>query len=373
MNYYNCHTHIFSAQYVPNNVVGVPIMKALASDPISSRLTKLFSRVRYGAVDSQLERISKFAEIGLGTRQEVIFNMLQDYYKGWGDVKFVVLLMDMEQMGAGSSLSNYQTQLEEIIRLRARENYRDVMLPFVFVDPRRREFTSPQKVLDWTKKHFDEYGFVGIKMYPALGYYPFDEKLDLLYKWAQEKFIPITYHCIEGVIYYRGELNSLPAPRFKNKFHDLTIEKNSPYQRNFTEPENYTDLLKMFPDLKINLGHFAGEVEIKSEGRWYTTAKKLIIENKNVYADVSFTLNDIDTHGKIHADINTPGLGDKILFGTDYYVVEKNKDEAQLRDELRNGLNALDVKAGIASDSSFNRIAAYNPRPFLSSAYYKAT
>jgi hypothetical protein len=105
MIYYNCHTHIFSAQYVPNNVVGVPIMNVLATDPISARLTKLFGKVRYRKLDSSVERVARFAEIGLGTRQEVIFNYLEDYYKGWGDVRFVVLMMDMEQMGAGNPLA----------------------------------------------------------------------------------------------------------------------------------------------------------------------------------------------------------------------------------------------------------------------------
>ena len=371
MIYYNCHTHIFSAQYVPNNVVGVPIMNVLATDPISAKLTKIFGKVRYRKLDSSVERVARFAEIGLGTRQEVIFNYLEDYYKGWGDVRFVVLMMDMEQMGAGNPLSNYRTQVEELVKLRARGTYKDKLLPFLFVDPRKAEFTTGEKLRDWVKMHFEEFGFVGIKMYPALGYYPFDEKLDALYAWAQEKFIPITYHCIEGVIYYRGDVKSLRPPRFPNAKHNLAETKNERYQRNFTEPENYIDVLKMFPELKINLGHFAGEDEIKKNGPWYQTVKKLIAEHSNVYADVSFTLNDTGTHAQIHRDINTKGIGEKILFGTDYYVVEKNKDEAQLRDELRNKLNELDVAAGVAKDSSFNQIAAYNPIPFLSSAYYR--
>jgi hypothetical protein len=372
MIYYNCHTHIFSAQYVPNNVVGVPIMKALASDPISSRLTKFFGRLRYGAVNTEMERIARFAEIGLGTRQEVIFNYLEDYYKGWGDVRFVILMMDMEQMGAGRPMSNFKTQVDEIVRLRSKGHYKDRLLPFLFVDPRRPEFTTGKKLLDWVKSYFEDYGFVGIKMYPALGYYPFDEKLDELYAWAEEKFVPITYHCIEGVIYYRGDLKSLAAPRFSNQYHNLSLKKNAEYQRNFTEPQNYFDVMKRFPQLKINLGHYAGEDEIKKNGRWYSTVKALMMEYDNVYADVSFTLNDTGTHSRIHSDINTPKLGDKILFGTDYYVVEKNKDEAMLRDELRNKLNELDAAKGSAVDTSFNKIAAYNPIPFLSSAYYSA-
>lgn len=370
MIYYNCHTHIFSAQYVPNNVVGVPIMNLLAMDPVSRRLTRFFSKIRYGAVDKEYERAAKFAEIGLGTRQEHIFNMLEDYYKGWGDVRFVILMMDMEQMSAGRPLGNYRTQVEELVRFRAKGHYKDRLLPFVFVDPRRPEFHNGQQILDWVKMHFDEYGFVGIKMYPALGYYPFDERLDPLYKWAQEKFIPITYHCIEGVIYYRGDLGAVPRPRFPNQYHDFTLKKNVDYQRNFTEPENYFKLIELFPDLKINLGHYGGDDQIKAEGRWYKTVQQLILKSENVYTDVSFTLNERETHDKIYRDINTEKLGDKILFGTDYYVVEKNKDEAMLRDELRNRLNELDAKAGTSPDASFNKIAAYNPISFLKSAYY---
>lgn len=372
MIYYNCHTHIFSAQYVPNNVVGIPVMKFLALEQVSGRMTKFFSRLRWGASDTQLERIAKFAEIGLGTRQEHIFNMLEDYYKGWGNVRFVILMMDMEQMSAGRPLANYRTQIEEIVRLRAKGHYKDRLLPFLFVDPRRPEFTDGQKVLDWVKMHFDKYGFVGIKMYPALGYYPFDEKLDKLYEWAQKNFIPITYHCIEGVIYYRGDLKTVPRPRFPNKRHNFGLKKNEDYQRNFTEPENYVDVLRMYPELKINLGHYAGEKEIIENGPWYQTIKRLITSHPNVYTDVSFTLNDKACHDQIHADINTPGLGEKILFGTDYYVVEKNKDEAFLRDELRNRLNELDEKTGRARDTSFNQIAAFNPVPFLTSSYYSA-
>ncbi|GAB4139384.1 MAG: hypothetical protein Fur0041_14530 [Bacteroidia bacterium] len=59
----------------------------------------------------------------MATSQETIFNHLEDYYKGWGDVKFVILPMDMEQMGAVRPLGNYLTQLDEIVRLRAKGHY----------------------------------------------------------------------------------------------------------------------------------------------------------------------------------------------------------------------------------------------------------
>lgn len=375
MIYYNCHTHIFSGQYVPDNVVGIPLMNTLAVYPRSKWLVKIFGRLRHGAVNTQIERIARFAEIGLNTSQESIFNTLEDYYKGWGNMRFVVLMMDMEQMGAGLPLSNYATQLNEMIRLRAKGNYANTLLPFIFVDPRRPEFTNGIVLRDWVKKYFDDYGFVGIKMYPALGYYPFDEKLDELYEWAEKMQVPVLYHCIQGVIHYRGLLNGFPEPRFSSKYHKLDETDPQKYQRNFTDPDNYHHVLKMFPKLKINLAHYGGDEVMlarKEDGkRWYKTVRALAADpEKNVYTDVAFSLYNTGIFKLMHEDVQTPVLGDRILFGTDYFVVEKDKDEAMLRDEMRNSFAEFDRKAGIAI-SSFDRISMVNPTHFLASEYYQ--
>ncbi|MBI3510248.1 MAG: amidohydrolase family protein [Bacteroidetes bacterium] len=372
MKYYNAHTHIFTAQYVPNNVVGLPIMKFLAEYPVSQSIGKFAKLFLSGAVNKKYERVAKFAEIGLGKSQEVIFNQLRDYYKGWGDVRFVILPMDMEQMGAGKPLSNYNTQLDEIIRLRAKDNFANILLPFLFVDPRRREFQNGNDILNWVKPYFERSGFVGLKMYPALGYYPFDERLDELYLWASDHNVPVTYHCIDGVIHYRGKLNGFPPPRFPNEFHNLKETDPAKYQWNFTEPFNYKKVLELFPNLKINLAHYGGEDKIVPRARWYTTVREMVAGNNNVYTDVSFSLNDTRIFKTIHDDINDANnklLGDKILFGTDFFVVEKNKDEAFLRDELKQALMNMDATNNI-SVSSFDRIASTNPSKFLASDFY---
>src|SRR6185436_827568 len=46
--------------------------------------------------------------------------------------------------------------------------------------------------------------FNGFKIYPALGYYPFDVQLLPLWKYAADHQIPILTHCIRGTIFYRG-------------------------------------------------------------------------------------------------------------------------------------------------------------------------
>ena len=370
MIYFNSHTHIFSGQYVPNNVVGVPIMNFMSRYPIAATLSRFFARIRFGAIDSQLERVTKFASIGLGTSQETIFNTLEEYYNSWGDVRFVILTMDMEQMGAGKPMGNYRTQLEELVRIRARGHYANKLLPFLFVDPRRPEFVNGKVLVEWVKPWFERYGFCGIKMYPALGYYPFDEKLDELYDWAEAKQVPILYHCIQGVIHYRGSLNGFPKPRhFIPEIHNLNLKEGKAFQANFTHPLNYKKVLERNPRLKICLAHYGGEEELTrrgpNKGAWYDAIRNLMVEYKNVYTDISFTLHDQSTFPIIAKDMKDPAVQQQVLFGTDYYVVQKDKDEGDLRDELRAFLNAQSEERNL-----FDLMAAENPRTFLRSSFY---
>ena len=93
--------------------------------------------------------------------------------------------------------------------------------------------------------------FSGFKIYPALGYYPFDEHLLPLWRYASENNIPIMSHCVMGVIYYRGKKKKAWNfhPVFKQYYdnrnhHDpipmlLPQQKNVDFQFNFTHPMNY--------------------------------------------------------------------------------------------------------------------------------------
>jgi hypothetical protein len=98
--------------------------------------------------------------------------------------KLVVLPMDMEFMGAGKPARAYDQQMEMLASLKS--NHSKEMLPFVFVDPRRttaggKEFFS-YKVVDnkviledcFIKDYIETKDFSGFKIYPALGYFPFD-------------------------------------------------------------------------------------------------------------------------------------------------------------------------------------------------------
>ncbi|HEY5746879.1 MAG TPA: hypothetical protein VIU12_12425, partial [Chryseolinea sp.] len=119
-------------------------------------------------------------------KQKSLFHVLQyQYPEGTG---FVVLPMDMAYMGAGSLKhhASYHRQMDELSAIK--ERFRDTIYPFVFADPRRIAAERDQFDYDITdgavllrdcfiRKYIEEFRFSGFKISPALGYYPFDERL----------------------------------------------------------------------------------------------------------------------------------------------------------------------------------------------------
>ena len=128
--------------------------------------------------------------------------------------KFIVLPMDMAYMQAGRPKRDYAEQMALLARIK--ENHEEDFFPFVFVDPRRTEaggktflsYTASNGVITlgdcFIRDYIETKDFSGFKIYPALGYFPFDARLLPLWKYAADRGIPIMTHCIRGVIYYRG-------------------------------------------------------------------------------------------------------------------------------------------------------------------------
>lgn len=199
-----------------------------------------------------------------------MFNKLHEQYPP--NTGFVVLPMDMEFMGAGKVKRSYMEQMQEL--LQTKNDKDQTMYPFLFAHPRRMTQTIDGKpyfsgrlvggtyeLEDCHVKDFLDQGCSGIKIYPALGYYPFDKNLLALWLYCDQNQIPITTHCSVGPIFYRGNLKKLDIrdidrhPVFdqivgKTKAGEEVIEKlrlplykNKIFQRNFTHPLNYMCLL----------------------------------------------------------------------------------------------------------------------------------
>lgn len=263
-----------------------------------------------------LKRYILIAKYSKYQTQINVFKKMKDQYPpGSG---FVLLAMDMAYMGAGRVEEAYATQLEGLLQIKDSPTFKkqkNKIYPFVAIDPRRiREDVSENrtdasalfryKVVAGTvvledclvKTYIETHQFSGFKIYPALGYYPFEKELLPLWKYAQQHNIPITTHCIKGTIFFRGKKEKAwdehPVFKDENGTNQLFLPqlKNGAFQLNFTHPLNYlclleevllrqvvaksndtelqtlfgftdseTPLLHPLTDLKINLAHYGGE------------------------------------------------------------------------------------------------------------------
>ncbi|KAA9338786.1 amidohydrolase family protein [Adhaeribacter soli] len=381
-------------------------------------------------------------------QQARIFGQLTNQYpKGTG---FIVLPMDMEYMDAGKlgRSFSYLQQMEGLAAIKQKENYRANFFPFVFAEPRRiaaegnehfkYQIQEGKIILQdcFIKKYIEDYHFNGFKIYPALGYYPFDEELLPLWKYAADNALPILTHCIRGTIYYRGvkkkEWDKHPVfeqPCGKGKYEPMLLmeTKNSDFCNNFTHPLNYLCLLEEqllrkvvkkaksqqirdlfgyvdadtplkydLRHLKLCFGHFGGDDEwnrfleldrdnfanqlvrnpsngitfLTSKGGqltpgkleqiwryadWYSIICSQMLQYPNVYADVSYIIHNPRIQPLLNQTLLNDNLKNKVLFGTDFYVVRNRKSEKNILADI-----GIDI-----TENDFDQIAKANPRSFL--------
>ncbi|AYB34010.1 hypothetical protein [Chryseolinea soli] len=417
-------------------------------------LEKLWSLLAILPEREVKELIQRYLYLGRFSyiKQETLFRLLQHQYpEGTG---FVVLPMDMAYMGAGGLKhhASYHRQMDELAAIK--ERFRDAIYPFVFADPRRIAAEPDQfdyDVIDgalvlrdcFIRKYIEEFRFSGFKISPALGYYPFDERLLPLWKYAADNAIPIMTDCSKGVLYYRG------TKRLEWDRHPVFVEQvrgdyykpllmqeisNREFTSNFTHPLNYLCLLEELllrqlvsnsrdprireifgytnsktplkhdlNHLKLCFGHFGGDDEwirfirkdndnfasellrnpnmgmsflsnkegetrpgrlaqIWRYGDWYSVICSLMLQFPNIYADVSYILHNPDIRPLLKQTLLNPRLKTRVLFGTDYYMVQKYKSERTLMADLADSL----------TNKEFDLMARVNPREFLYNKLYGA-
>lgn len=195
----------------------------------------------------------------------------------------------------------------------------------------------------------------------------------------------------------------IPLPQ-KDNYHFTT---------NFTHPLNYhcllnKDLLKEYlgdnyeegldlSKLKICLAHFGGEDEWKKylndgwnnynknithdskeayeayykrykntlnhdnqrtiwwNASWLSIIYDLMVKYENVYADISFILHDETLFPLLKFILEDPKVKDRVLFGSDYYVVSQKDTEKDLYLNLK----------GYLGENLFTLISNTNPKRFL--------
>ena len=256
-------------------------------------------------------------QLGSGRDRDGLITLTMDITKG-GDAdeaQFLKLLADTSQ-----------TVL----------SYPGRIFPFVAVNPRRdRHFAIMERALN-------SQGFVGVKIYPCLGFLPTSSAMDQVYAYCQQRSVPVLMHCNEGGFY------------------------RSPGDIPNCNPAHWRDILDRFPDLKICFGHFGGGDHLTERpvtaGSWTETIIQLMREYPNAYADISYHAGpmdggDAEAHyfANLKELINDPETRDHVLFGTDFFLVRHRLREKSFWQFFE----------GRLTKAEFKRIAEQNPRRYL--------
>lgn len=417
----NVHIHVFDARCAPDRfflVLPVGLVRLIAR-PLKSFLmteagTALINRLAKWTSTlhdkGKISRFLAFTKIGAGRSQDEVFQMALEAGKQYdASVRLIGLTLNMDHMDSepSSPLSykNYTTQLEEIKNIK--RSSPEHFFPFLCIDPRHK---SGADLRDWVRDQltdgFEHKGklyryFYGLKIYPALGFFPFDSALEEVYAYAEEYGIPIMTHCTRGGSQYIGKYIEQLIPKdistilmrpavlndaFQGAVGDIQTRidayyhddrkwiQNSSFGNNdkacdlFTHPQNYIPVLEKFPKLKICIAHMGGEGEFYTKdelARWWEWKKgkargfgdlikirgvdkipwvdrieQMMKTYSSLFTDISYTVSYLGKKDKVILnrlaefakleDNSGQLLGHRILFGTDFFMTEREKKEADL-------------------------------------------
>jgi len=416
MPYYNVHSHIFTMSNAPEkflhlympevaaNIVDMITRTKAGAKSLSWLLSKLPSNVA--------KRYASFLRIGKSNNPADVFEILLKEYND-PEVKFIVLTMFMEECGAGKSQTLYQGQLDQVVEVQRR--YPGRLLAFLGVDPR---WTKPgQTLLEIVQENFQLKvpgtslpAFVGIKLYPSTGFYAFDKKLMATMEWAADNDIPVLSHCsYMGGIYnndtgfIKGYLNT-EDPYNNNQQYPAAYQGGTNFLKwligtntssnnlktcsYFLEPESFRSMLqalkKKGKDLKLCLAHYGGGEHILAEHgkktidenklcgirkqNWCGQIKDLMKEFPKVCTDISYAVHDPEVHKVILPANGDPDFVDRIMFGTDFFLSEREKKE---KDIYQAFLQKANKKIFSTGKTGWQQLASDNVEVFLNSKLYK--
>jgi hypothetical protein len=217
------------------------------------------------------------------------------------------------------------------------------ILPMYHYDPRRWNYskTTPvdpnyqtgpwhhplDKVVSKTKRGI----YIGIKMYPSLGYKPLDNRLPYMhdakdggcfYARCMNENIPILTHCSLGGMTTHEMKNYIELDKPSVSNEDKSNAVNYFYD-SYVHPHAWRQVLNKFPNLKLCLAHFGGNLFPQGlDNDWIKEIIDLIHDYSNVYTDISCW--NLDKNKDIFIDLLSQKkynyLKDRILFGTDWYM-----------------------------------------------------
>ncbi len=223
------------------------------------------------------------------------------------DDAIVALMMDITTEAEGErDLRNFRAQLRGTMDAVLANPGR--VLPFIAVNPRRSDY------LDVMRRAIEEQGFLGIKLYPSLGYELDTAEMRAVLDYCRRQDVPITIHTSSTGF---------------NK-DDLTAQ--------FGHPRHWAALLEDGDPLRLCFAHCGGWGglcrQVQDQAEWAEQIFEYMGTHDGIYADLSYHVDQMRSEATekayfdaLRALIDGP-TGDRVVFGTDSWLLRLSMDDA---------------------------------------------
>ncbi|MCI0435283.1 MAG: amidohydrolase [Gemmatimonadetes bacterium] len=212
------------------------------------------------------------------------------------------------------------------------------VLPFVAVNTRRPDHFMLMR------QAIEAHGFVGVKLYPALGVPVDSDAMERVYDYCIEHDVPILLHCSRGGFY------------------------ESEATRDFGNPALWAEVLEARPGLRVCFAHAGGLGQgILSPGgpkppQWPHTIIELMLAFEHVYTDLAYHADqmvggDAEARylGWLRGLLGDPVLGHRVIWGSDFWLVRLSLDLPHYRNWFTSRLTSAEL----------TRVMEVTPRRFL--------
>lgn len=336
----NCHIHSFTTAHVPRRFPHA-LLLPFKRFPVALRAVAVLLRLLgQERLADALRRMIRFqAEVAMGGQAEVIAHAQNQYPEG---TRFVVLPMQMAAMGFGAPAVAIGAQHEELAQVAAQS--RGTVIPFAGCDPR------VAGAADEVRRAVEDLGFRGLKLYPRLGFAPDHPVLMRdVYPLLAARGLPVVSHCSRGGVTGRG-LSGAVADAYSS-------------------PEAFVPVLRAFPDLRVNLAHFGGQLDWQAylddgvpkgaRRNWLLQIRDMMRSGDypNLWSDISYTLFQTDTFLPVlQMFLRDQTVARRVLFGSDFYMTRQ--------EALSERAVCLQLRVGLGEEM-FRQIAETNPEVWL--------
>jgi predicted TIM-barrel fold metal-dependent hydrolase len=303
-----------TAEHFPLGAGGIPAGAmgfSWAGATRAVRWAKLFTLSR---LDIAAELVTNFSDV-----VDLFCPLLVDLGPGLGLPKDT--MAQQVQLLEGISVLSMQGKLPGAGKAR--------LHPFVGYDPR-----SADTPLDVVKSAVLDHGFVGVKVYPPMGWRPLgntktagmsaaeakavDRTLRSFYDWCQANDVPVTAH---------ANRSNYAEPQYAP----------------FSGPLWWGKVLAAYPRLHLNLGHFGGAEAVTPQKAWPWGMARLAQATEHVYADVGdqgiylpqIATGYLATLQKMFADPGTTRMPSRLMYGSDWFMLALQPDHEKFLTQYR--------------------------------------